>query len=243
MMEMTVLGCQGPYPAPEGATSGYFVTGANARLQLDLGSGTLAALTALTAPEELTALILTHWHYDHCCDVLPLLYRLESACAQGAEPLAVYAPADETSPVRQAVMNSAAVQLHSIAPGDELVLGGVTVRVFSARHPVPAVMLRLEADGRALCYTGDTNETPGLPDFARDASLLLADGLFPASVWSAGKPHLSAEKAAGLAADAGAERLLVTHMNPAFDPEGLLREARARFPGAELAVRGRRYGV
>lgn len=242
-MELTVLGCQGPFPAPEGATSGYFVTEANTRLQLDLGSGTLAALTGLTAPEELTALILTHWHYDHCCDVLPLLYRLESACAQGASPLDIYAPADDASPVCQAVRHCAAVRLHTIAPGDELDLGGVRVRVFEARHPVPAVMLRLTAEDRVLCYTGDTNETPELPVFAWNASLLVADGLFPASVWGAEKPHLSAEKAAELAAFAEAERLLVTHMNPAFDPEGLLREARARFPGAELAVRGRRYTV
>ena len=77
-MELTVLGMNGPFPAPGGATSGYLLCAGETRIQLDLGSGTLAALTARTAPEGLTALLLSHWHYDHCNDVLPLIYRLEA---------------------------------------------------------------------------------------------------------------------------------------------------------------------
>ena len=38
-MRLTVLGCNGPYPAPEGACSGYLVEAEGAALQLDLGSG------------------------------------------------------------------------------------------------------------------------------------------------------------------------------------------------------------
>ena len=80
-MRLTILGMNGPFPAPGGATSGYFLTAGESRIALDMGSGVLSRLTALTAPEELTALLLTHWHYDHCADVLPLIYRLE-ACAK-----------------------------------------------------------------------------------------------------------------------------------------------------------------
>ena len=99
-MRLTILGNNGPFPAPGGATSGYLLTSGETRICFDLGSGTLSRLTALTPPEELTALVLSHWHYDHCADVLPLIFRLE-ACAQ--QPLHVYAPADENSLVRKAV--------------------------------------------------------------------------------------------------------------------------------------------
>lgn len=237
-MELTVLGMNGPFPAPGGATSGYLLAAGDARIQLDLGSGTLAALTAITAPEHLTALVLSHWHYDHCSDVLPLIFRLE---ALAEEPLHVYGPKDESSLVRQAVQACGKMVLHDIAPGDQLDLGGVTLTVFEARHPVPAVMLRLSAEGKTLCYTGDTNTVDGLTDFARNATLLLADGLFPEAVWAEGKPHLSAVLAAELARDAGVKRLVITHFNPTIDPVGLVSEARTIRPDVLRARRGDVY--
>ena len=43
-MRLTVLGCNGPYPAPEGACSGYLVEAEGAALQLDLGSNDVGSL-------------------------------------------------------------------------------------------------------------------------------------------------------------------------------------------------------
>lgn len=238
-MKLTVLGMNGPYPQAQGACSGYLVEAGEKRIQLDLGCGTLAALTALAAPEALTALVFSHWHFDHCSDALPLIYRL--ADQAGERVLPVYGPVDDMSPVRAALKACPAVHLTDLAPGDTLDLAGVTLRAFAARHPVPALMLRLEAEGKTLCYTGDTNTVDGLTDFARGADLLLADGLFPEAMWAEGKPHLAAAMTAALARDAGAKRLVVTHLNPAIDPETLLREARAIRPDAQLARRGAVY--
>lgn len=238
-MKLTVLGCNGPFPAPEGATSGYLLHAGADLIQLDLGSGVLSALTRFTAPEDLTALVLSHWHYDHACDVLPLIYRLE---AMGT-PLHVYAPVDETSVIRKAAQQCGMIVLHDIAAGDTVSLGGVTLHVYAARHPVPAVMLRLSDGQSTLCYTGDTNTVSGLEDFAKDADLLLADGLFPAAAWAEGKPHLSAARVAQLAADAQAKQVVVTHLNPTIDPDTLLREARAVRLDATLAERFKVYEV
>ena len=242
-MKLICLGVNGPFPAPEGATSGYLVMHGEDRLALDMGSGTLAALTKLTPPEGLTAVLLSHWHYDHCSDILPLIYRMESLVVQGVEPLDVYAPLDKRSLVRQAVLASPAFRVHDVAAGDVLQLGRVQVQVGQARHPVPAVMYRLTADGRSLCYTGDTNEVEGLQAFAAGCDLLLADGLFPEAAWNDAKPHLSAVRAAQLAKDAGAGRVVVTHLNPAVDPVGLLQEARAVRQDVVLAERFASYEV
>ncbi len=239
-MRLTILGMNGPFPAPGGATSGYFLSAGAASIALDLGCGSLARLTALTPPEELTALLLTHWHYDHCSDVLPLLYRLE-ACAR--EPLHIYAPADEKSPVRQAVQACKKVVLHDVQPGEAFSVGGVQVQTYAARHPVPAVMYRITQDGKTFCYTGDTNTIDGLTDFAREADFLLADGLFTSDTWAEGKPHLSAAHVAKLAKDAQARRFVITHLNPALDPQTLLREARAIRIDAALAECGGTYDI
>lgn len=242
-MKLTCLGINGPFPATDGATSGYLVSHHDTRLQLDMGSGTLAALCRYTAPEQLTAVLLSHWHYDHCSDLLPLIYRMESLMVQGGEPLHIYAPLDKRSLVRQALLASPAFRVHDVQPGDVLRLGDVDVKVGLARHPVPAVMLRLEAEGRSLCYTGDTNEVDGLVEFARGCDLLLADGLFPQAAWSTAKPHLSAAMAAELARDAQAGKVVITHLNPAIDAAGLLKEARAVRQDAVLAQRFATYTV
>lgn len=239
-MRLTILGMNGPFPAPGGATSGYLLTSGETRVCLDLGCGTLSRLTALTPPEELAALILTHWHYDHCADVLPLIYRLE-ACA--AQPLHVYAPGDADSLVRRAVQGCAKLVLHDVAPGEDFFVGEMRFAVAVARHPVPAVMYRVEAEGKTFCYTGDTNTVDGLADFAHHAHFLLADGLFTESAWQEGKPHLSAVKAAQLAADASVGRIVITHLNPSIDPQTLLREARAVRIDAILAACGDVYEV
>ena len=242
-MKLICLGVNGPFPATDGATSGYLVHHENTCVQLDMGSGTLAALCRYTAPEQLAAVLLSHWHYDHCSDVLPLIYRMESLVAQGAAPLDVYAPLDKRALAREALLASPAFRVHEVKPGDCLQLGNIQVQVGQARHPVPAVMYRLTAAGRSLCYTGDTNEVADLVDFVRGCDLLLADGLFPETAWGEGKPHLSAARAAQLAKEAGAGRVVITHLNPAIDPVGLLAEARAVRPDAVLAERFAIYDV
>ena len=239
-MRLTILGMNGPFPAPGGATSGYFLAAGESHIAIDMGSGVLSRLTALTPPEELIALLLTHWHYDHCADVLPLIYRLE-ACA--ARPLHIYAPVDEGSLVRKAVQGCSKIVLHDVDPGETFRVGEAQVTAFTARHPVPAVMYRIQAEGKNFCYTGDTNTVEGLADFAKGADFLLADGLFTDATWAEGKPHLSAAHVAQLAKDADVCRFVITHLNPAIDPETLLREARAVRIDALLAKPGDSYEV
>ena len=241
-MKLTILGMNGPFPAPGGATSGYLLTADGAALALDLGSGCLANLTARVAPERLTALLLSHWHYDHCADLLPLIFRLE-ACAQ--QPLHVYAPVDESSLVRQAAQKCAMIALHDVAPHTEFGISNSAFRIsaFPARHPVPALMYRITDGTKTLCYTGDTNTVDGLADFAQDADLLLADGLFPTAAWAEGKPPLSAAHCAQLAQEAGAKQLVITHLNPTIDPETLLKEARVHRIDSRLARIGDQYDL
>ena len=230
-MKLIILGMNGPWPESRGATSGYLLETPDALLQLDLGSGVLSRLTARCAPEDLTALLLSHWHFDHACDLLPLIYRLQAAGAV----LPLYAPADASSALRKIAEESGVFRLTDVAPGDQLRFGQTEVRIAAARHPVPAVGFRVTAEGRSFGYTGDTNTLPSLAEDYRGCDLLLADGPFPAGVWQETKPHLSAALAAGVAKEAGVKRLVLTHLNPAIPSAGLLREARDIFPAAATA--------
>ena len=239
-MRIHLLGVNGPFPESGGAASGYLLQAEETLLQLDLGSGTLARLTAKAAPERLSALFLAHWHFDHVSDLPVLMYRLEAmGFGANGNRLPVYAPADESSVIRRIAAASPCFDLRNVVPGDEIVFGSCRVRIGEARHPVPAVSFRAEENGRVFGYTGDTNTLPGLTDFFRGVNLLLADGLFPEEVWSEQKPHLSAALAAAMAADAGVQQLVLTHLNPLFPPDLLLSEARRRHRNVLLAEAGR----
>ena len=90
-VELTVLGCSGSYGAPAGgACSGYLVRTPDAVIWMDCGNGTFANLQQHVNPEELTAVVITHAHPDHCVDIygLHVMYRF------GLERsgLPVYAP-------------------------------------------------------------------------------------------------------------------------------------------------------
>ncbi len=247
-MKLHMLGVNGPFPASGGATSGYLLEAEGRVLGFDFGSGVLSRLTAVYPPEELDALFLSHWHFDHTCDLLPLIYRLESA----GKHLTVYGPEDSASAIRKIVSQASCFTLEEVRPGDVISFAApapegekaaaaspVTVRVGPARHPVPGVGFLVRAEGRSFGYTGDTNTLPELKDFYRGCDLLLADGLFPGEDWGEQKPHLSAALAAELARDAGARRLVLTHLNPVYDPARLLAEARPLFRETALAEAGR----
>ncbi len=230
-MKFSILGMNGPWPESRGATSGYLLETPDALLQLDLGSSVLSRLTARCAPEDLTALLLSHWHFDHACDLLPLIYRLQAT----ETVLPLYAPADDSSALRKIAAESGVFRLTDIAPGEILRFGQTEVRIAAARHPVPAVGFRVASEGRSFGYTGDTNTLNSLTEDYRGCDLLLADGPFPTAVWQESKPHLSAAMAAGLAKEAGVKRLVLTHLNPSIPSAELLREAREAFPAVELA--------
>ena len=76
-----------------------------------------------------------------------------------------------------------------------------------------------------------------------DPFLLLADAGLSRADWTEKKPHLSASHCGALARDVRAGALLLTHLNPLYDPQALLDEARRDYPAAELARLGERYRV
>ena len=233
-MKLHLLGVNGPFPESSGATSGYLLEAGEALFQFDLGSGVLGRLTALTAPESVTAIFLSHWHFDHAADVPVLMYRLEAM----KQVLPVYAPEDVDSSLFRLVSSAACFDLKILKPGDRLSLGNAEITVTAARHPVPAIGYRVACEGKTFGYTGDTNTLPSLGEDYSGCDLLLADGLFPASVWAENKPHLSAELAARLAEEAGVSRLVITHLNPVFPVDVLLKEARSVHRDTRIARAG-----
>ena len=230
-MRLHVLGCHGPFPCANGATSGYLIEQGEQALLVDCGSGVLGRLTARWDPAGLTAVLLSHLHFDHMSDMTVLQYYLISR----GKKLRVFVPGEDHSPAR-ALLDSPAFEV--LPYPEKMELAGLEISTLPVRHPVPCRALRLTDGKRTFIYTGDTNDCPELAAFAREADLLLADGPFLEKEWKDTLPHMSASGAARLAREAGAKRLVLTHLPLQHAPETLLGEAREFYPQAQAAYPG-----
>lgn len=218
-MQLTILGNNGPYPETGGACSGYLICddARKTRILIDCGTGVLANLRKYVLPRDLDAVILTHLHYDHMSDMLPMIYALQFAPRD--MPLPVYLP-DSPENVR-ALLNVPAYDLRLM---DAFQIGDMRISFAPMRHPVETRGVRIECDGRTFVFTGDTNETDSIDALAQGCDLLMMGAGLSRDDWHENAPHLSAERCARHAA-ALHTRLLITHLNPKYDPAALLAEA------------------
>jgi ribonuclease Z len=118
---------------------------------------------------------------------------------------------------------------------------GETVEI-EGRTIAPDEVVGPSRPGRRLVYTGDTRPIPGTVEHARNADLLIHEATFGDEEADRAREtdHSTAREAAGVAREAGARRLLLTHISPRYglDPRILEREAREVFPGTVVAHDG-----
>jgi ribonuclease BN (tRNA processing enzyme) len=251
---LTVLGCSGSIPGPSSPASGYLIEAGGARVVVDLGNGTLSTLQQHADPLRLDALLLSHLHADHCADfsALTVLRRYHPDAEPHAAKLPVYAPIE--APSRFAAQYAPdAAELAETDLSDvydfhawpvEARINEISVRPTRVAHPCEAYGLRLEHDGRALAYTGDSGACAALTELADCADVLLAEASWTHADDRPAGMHLSGREAGELAEAARVGRLILTHVPPWTDADAVLEEAKAAFSGeVVLAEVSERYEI
>jgi ribonuclease BN (tRNA processing enzyme) len=241
-MRLTVLGSSPSWPNPGEAQSGYLVETGGGRLVLDCGNGIVSRLRALEAPPP-DAIVLSHLHPDHIADVLSLFWgRLSGALDW---PTALYVPpggrvvlADlvEVWDWRLSLFESA-VPVREYRTAAPLEVAGATLRFARTHHSPHSYLIRVEAGGRTLVYTGDTAAVPVVAQHARGADVLLCEATEAEPAAGGQRVHLTPTEAAAIAVEAGVERLVLTHVPAELRPAALAA-ARASRPRTELALPG-----
>jgi ribonuclease BN (tRNA processing enzyme) len=242
-VRLTVLGSGAACPPGGQNSSGYLVeTGRDGaggrRLLLDCGHGIASALLAARPEADIDDIWITHMHADHFIDVLALRFRVSrllTGVPEAERRITLHLPPGgraRVAPILSAVsfppdFLEGAFRVREYAVGDVYEAGGVQVRVAPGAHYIPSYAIRVEADGAALCYSGDTAPCPDVPALACAADLFICEAALDAPEDGDVRGHCTPEEAARMATQAGARRLLLSHFWYGADTEAFGRRARA----------------
>ncbi len=250
-MKVVLLGTGVPLPNPDRFGTSLVVRLEREALLFDCGFGaTIQFFRANLDPCAVTHLFLTHLHYDHTVDYAH--FALATWRLGRSHPLRVFGPAG-TFAFSRALLDGAygadrqwrrsvhkrntlpdvTVEVAEYAEGPVAQGDGWRVTALRVDHPpVPlAFAFRLEAQGNAVVFSGDTRYFPPLADFSRDADLLIHEVMTPRSYSRAHEGHTAPEDVGRIAAAAGVRRLVLTHLLADEDMEDLTHQVRKHYSG------------
>lgn len=210
-MKLTVLGKYGPYAAEGGATSSYLVEGkCGGKIVLDFGSGALSRLAKFADVSGISAVVISHMHYDHISDLFTLAYML----GMRGERMKLILPATDC-PQREILASFGCFDFFDIGKSGNATVevGEFTLAFTKMEHALESYSTRVSDGERTLFYSGDTTLCPQLSAAAKGSNLMLLDcGKKEGSIAS----HLSVREAADLAAGLSVPAI-ASHVNPTFD--------------------------
>ncbi len=115
---------------------------------------------------------------------------------------------------------------------------GNPVKLSDGKIVYPHQVMGPPRRGRKIVYATDTNPMDEMIEFAKEADLLMHDGMFSGDddVMAIERGHSSVKDAARIAKKANVKKLLLIHISPRYsDEEELLRKAREIFPNTMIA--------
>ncbi|MCL2751507.1 MAG: MBL fold metallo-hydrolase [Firmicutes bacterium] len=205
-MVLTILGCQGAYPAEHGGNSCYLVSDGKQNVLLDMGSGAIAALHESGIVPG--AVILSHLHGDHTSDAGVYRYFLN----MNKRRCDLWMP-DDGSPERS-VLNVAPYNVNRITDDTSAVYGEMIFTFFPVTHPGQCYGVTIMSGGKKLVYSGDSRMCQSLAENAAGADILLLDCAVPAKNHTDATPHMNTSEGVALWKSSGARALIITHLMP-----------------------------
>lgn len=239
-MKLTVLGSNATYPTPGRPASGYLVENDGKAVLLDAGPGTALAMLDLIEVDDLSAIVISHGHSDHCSDISAVYFRLRygpevDRTVPLLSPVGVFERLQKFLTYHGGDGFRSVFDERTVGDGDSVSLIGLDFSFRRTDHSVPCVATRIEGPAGAITYTSDTGPNIDLRSIAMGADVLMAEATFQGDE-TGGTSHLTARWAGQLAADSGVERLVLTHINPELEAAVSVAEAASTFNGPTEAA-------
>ncbi len=220
-VRLTVVGCGDAFGSG-GRLNTCFHLAAGSRFLIDCGATALPGLKRLgLAPNDVEAIVLSHLHGDHFGGLPFFLLDAQFASRRDA-PLVVAGPVGTAERVSRALEVffpgsertewRFPLEIREIGPASPTEIGAAAVSAEEVLHPsgAPSLGLRIEAGGRTIAYSGDTEWTDRLAALATGADLFICE----CYAWTGRPPHhLDFGSLVARRGDLAAKRILLTHMN------------------------------
>jgi ribonuclease BN (tRNA processing enzyme) len=221
-MQLRFVGCGDALGSGGRSNTCFHVTGESVNFLIDCGASSLPALKRLgIAREAIDLVLITHFHGDHFAG-LPFLL-LDAQFARRTRPLVIAGPEGieaRLTQVMEALFENSSktrqrfeLSVVALSPEETRSFGAVAVTPYSVVHGEsggPFLAYRVEAEGRVIAYSADTEWTETLIPLGRDADLFIAEAYYYDKVV---KNHLSLKTLEAHLPAIHPKRLVLTHMS------------------------------
>lgn len=189
-MQVRFLGSGDAFGSGGRLNSCFHVAGGDGEFLIECGASSMIALRRFEVePNRIGTIFISHLHGDHFGG-LPFFLLDAQFYSKREAPLVIAGPPgledrltaamEVFFPGSSKVERRFATEIVELPARQRSRIGPVAVTPYEVRHAcgAPPYALRLETDGKVLCYTGDTEWTDSLIEAGRHADLLIAEALF-----------------------------------------------------------------
>ena len=185
-------------------------------------------------------LCLTHFHPDHVSDLVPFLFALNyTVDFTRLLPLHIIGPhglENFYTQMRKIFGQWIAAQTYYLylhqAKEDRMEFPDFSIETLPMLHSDSSIGFRVEAEGKSIVYSGDTDYCENIVRLGGNADLLILECSFPDERKTKG--HLTPSLAGRIAREASCKKLLLTHFYPVFQGHDILQESQKEFSGEIL---------
>ena len=243
-MQITILGKSPSWPDAGGACSGYLVETAGTKLLVDCGSGIFGKLRERIDYAEIDAIVISHFHGDHCLDLMPYAYALTYSprwtAANPAPRPKLFVPTGGDEVLRavagtfgpgDAIVE--AFEVNEYEPEHAAQAGDFELRFCPVPHFIPTFAISATAAGEKGRFTfgADCGPNQELIDFAQGSDILLIESTLRAGDDEEPRGHLTAAEAGAHGRAANVGQLVLTHISDELDQAVSVAEASEAFGG------------
>lgn len=245
--KITLLGTGTCVPRLDRSACAVLVETGAAKILLDLGPGTMRRLLEYgVGIFALTHIVFSHFHPDHTCELVPLIFATKYPTGDKREKCLTVLAGQGFNRFYQGLQaaygdyivlpkRQMAVRELDTADGETVTFEDFKLTARPTNHRPESLAFRIEdTDGHAIVYSGDTDECDGLADLAGHADLFICESAMPDHLKVGG--HLTPSLAAGIAQKARAKRLVLTHLYPQCDEVDIVKQARKAYKGEIFAA-------
>jgi ribonuclease BN (tRNA processing enzyme) len=240
--KITLLGSGTCVPRLDRSACALMVETGAAKILLDLGPGTIRRLLECgVSIFTVTHIVLSHFHPDHTCELVPLIFATKYPAGDKREKCLTLLAGQGFKRFYQGLQVAygdnivlpkaqMAVRELDTAYGETVAFADFKLTARPTNHRPESLAFRIEDnDGHAIVYSGDTDECDSLADLASHADLFVCESAMPDHLKVNG--HLTPRLAAEIAQKARAKRLVLTHLYPQCDEVDIVKQAGKAYKG------------